>query len=243
MYEPNRQYLQSELPAEIFNLGSGSNVNGQQVIVNPNGTRSFVGAGGGTGTQVPAFKFDYESAEAEALKSLEPYYAQKLAEAGGDIERAKRLIEEDYATGKRQRDEDLTTALSADDLSVKEEKDATIDSLNQRGVLFGGNQAGDTASGQMPFSGLAQQDMGNLQTRQQARRMAIQRAIQRQEEVAQTERKRGVEEQDIAFPRYERALHQEKLDKARFNIVPYYRDKAYARYQGSFNPYMQGDQL
>lgn len=51
--DPNYQYKQFELPADIFNSGNGDikNFNGQQVriTVNPNGTRSLTPVGGAAG--------------------------------------------------------------------------------------------------------------------------------------------------------------------------------------------------
>jgi len=48
-----------------------------------------------------------EEYEKESLEELRPYYERILAEEGGDVERAKKRIEEDYTTGNRYRKEDL----------------------------------------------------------------------------------------------------------------------------------------
>lgn len=207
-----------------------------------NAVRGSTGGGGGFGVNVPAFSFDYPKAEAEALKELEPYYKQKLAEAQGDVDRAKRLIEEDYARGIRTRTEDTEVERRQDQMLAREENLDTQGSLNNRGVLFG--QITDPNSSKAPYSLFAQENFLNpLSEKQALRRQAIERALSRQNEVAGIERKRGIEEQDIAFPRFQRALEQEKLDKARMQIVPYKQQQAYSKYQASTNPYMQGNQL
>ena len=56
----------------------------------PNGTGGEqTSTGGGN---YPQFSFDWAAAENEALEKLKPYYAQKLAEAKGDVNLAKQRI-------------------------------------------------------------------------------------------------------------------------------------------------------
>lgn len=203
------------------------------------GESSGGGGGGGGGLNIPAFKFDYDQAEREAFAKLEPYYRQKLEEAQFDVDRAKRLIEEDYKRGKRYREEDLTTQLGADQLSREEEIRNTLTELNRRGVLFGEIEPGGQERGvsRAPYSDIAQRfTLSPLTERQGARKQAIERAISRQEEVAGVTRQRGIEEQDVAFPRYKRDLEEEKRKRALFEFVPLARERAQARYEESIGP-------
>jgi hypothetical protein len=50
MYQTGREYTQTELPSDVFNQGNGANINGQTLVVNSNGTRSFSGGGSGSGS-------------------------------------------------------------------------------------------------------------------------------------------------------------------------------------------------
>lgn len=187
--------------------------------------------GGGGGLDIPAFKFDYDQAEREALEKLRPYYEQKLAEAEGDVERAKKIIEEDYQRGNRYRAEDEATLLAADTLSREEEMRGALTNLNQRGILFGQIAPG-TGESRAPYSDVAQRfTLQPLNEKQQARRMAIQRAIRRGEEVAGIEAQRGKEELDIQLPRTKRSFEEEKKRRVQTEFVPLARERALARYQ------------
>lgn len=204
-------------------------------------------SGGGGMPTIPAFKFDYDQAEKDALAKLEPYYKQKLDEAQGDVERAKRLIEEDYARGNRYREEDLGASLAEEARKRQEEIMGTTEDLNRRGVLYGQIPLGDETS-RAPYSDVAQRlFLGPQSERQAARKLAIERAIQRQSNIAGTERARGLEEQNIQFPRYQRSLEEEKRRRAFGEFVPLARERALAKYQESYGqslaPYLQGGQV
>jgi hypothetical protein len=99
-------------------------------------------------------------------EQLRPYYEQKLRDAKGDIELAKKYILEDYKTGKRYREEDLKmmkgdvelaskrlqedyqistkqaredyqAALTSENINTEEGQRALIGLLNDRGILLG----------------------------------------------------------------------------------------------------------
>lgn len=207
----------------------------------------------GSGGNIPAFSFDYAQAEAEARAKLEPYYAQKLADAKGDVELAKRYIEEDYQRGMRTAAEDRATQLTEDATTAREETDVVREGLNKRGLLFGEIPMGQQISA-APLSGLAQNQVINpLQQKQAARKQAIERAIARQEEVAGVTRTRGIEEQNILYPRQEQALLEEKENKVQTQYVPLAEERARERYNQTYqqslnqqinqslsaNPYLQ----
>lgn len=231
-------------------IGAGSDLSSGQygpysVRDTGHGTRvvSYAGGGGGGGG-MPGFNFDWAQAENEALAKLTPYYEQKLAEAQGDVDRAKRLIEEDYQRGKRYREEDLQTQTAADTRQAKDEREAAIEDLNRRGLLFG--EIPTAGQSQAPYSQFAQnQVLQPLDEKQAARQMAIRRAISRQEEAAGVERTRGIEEQNIQFPRYKKALEEEKKEKAVLQMAPLKYQQEYTKYQATAgravnNPYIQG---
>ena len=179
------------------------------------------GSGGGAGGD--GFTFDWSKAEADALEKLRPYYEEKLKEANFDTDRAKRLIEEDYATGKRYNAEDLATTLGAIGLSktratedfataelqgqedeasqlqalgldlTTEERDMRAN-LNNRGVLVGEIPIGQESSA-APVSEYAQSyHLQPFQERSALRRQAIQRAIARQSQSAGVTKARALED-------------------------------------------------
>lgn len=205
------------------------------------------GGGNSTGVTVPPFSFDYQALENAILlnpnSELNKYYKQKLDEAGGDVTLAKKRIEEDYAQGRRYREEDLATQLAEEKRIKEQEIRETATDLNKKGILFGQIPLGEQTS-LAPYSDVASRFfLDPLSEKQVARKQAIERAIARQEETSALTKKRGIEDIDIAYPRYQRGLEQEKLTKYRSEILPYEYGKAYSKYGASFNPYLQGKQL
>lgn len=198
------------------------------------------GGGGGGGGGYPQFSFDWVAAEREALEKLTPYYVQKLTEAKGDVNLAKKRMEEDYSQGRRYREEDLETQLAEEKRLREEEFRGTTGGLNKRGILFGQIPLGEQTS-KAPYSDVAQRWFLNpLSEKQAARKLAIERAIGRQGEIAETTKKRGVEDIDIAFPRYERELGEEKKEKAVLGMAPISYQREYGKYQALLSKYMQG---
>lgn len=159
--------------------------------------------GPGGGSDIPPFEFSFEEAEKAALEELRPYYERILSEEQGDVERAKRRIEEDYARGIRYREEDLATREREFALTFPREETNLIDSLNKRGLV-------PTAQ----RGGLGSQDIANLQESQNLRREAVSRALQRQGEEAGLTRSRSREDLDTALSRREFELGEEKKEKA-----------------------------
>lgn len=213
--------------------------------VRPEGYHGESGGGGGGsagvgGFNVPPFNFDWQAAEKEALEKLTPYYKQKLDEAQGDVDRAKRLIEEDYARGVRYRKEDEATSMQDLERTAKDERLGTLDELNRRGVLFG-EQQGPQGASRAPYSQFAQQFYLNPQEeRIGSRQAAIRRALERQGEVAGIERQRGIEEQDIAFPRYKTALEEEKKEKAVTQMAPLKYTQELSKYNATVGRSLMG---
>ena len=207
--------------------------------------------------KAPTFKFDWEKSRQDALTQLTPYYEQKLKEAGGDVGRAKRLIEEDYTRGVRYSKEDLTrttmqgeedaaTAFKTLGLDVAEENRNLRGSLNQKGILLGTIPQGDISSA-APVSEYAKAWHINPQEeRQGLRKLAIERALKRQKEASGTtatrdqenltaQRARGIEEQDIGYPRTQRDLEEEKRRRAFETVAPMKYSEEYAKYKALNN--------
>jgi hypothetical protein len=205
----------------------------------------------------PPFNFDWTKARQDALIALTPYYEQKLKDAKGDVELAKNLIEEDYKTGKRRREEDVKRVetygaedkkdqLETDTMTATEETRNTNADLNRRGVLFG-EMDKDQQSPQAPISEYAKSYVLEPQNRrQQLRRMAIERVFKRQSEIAgiertrgdedaTTTRQRGIAEQDREFPRFQAALEEEKRDKAANVSAPIAYQQALTQYRAANN--------
>ena len=251
--------LRSEL-AQGADVGDrGYDYNGNEVRWTGANWESTGGGGGGGGgsSSYPTFNFDWTQARADAMTQLTPYYEQKLKEAGGDVERAKRLIEEDYMRGVRYSKEDLTreniqgeenaaTAFKTLGLDVTEENRSLAGSLNQRNVLLGTIPQGDTGSA-APMGEYAKSWFINPQTEKQTmRKMAIERALKRQKEGFSTtavreqegfttRRARDLEEENIQFPRTTRDLEEEKRRRAFETAVPMAYSEQYARYKALNN--------
>ena len=138
-------------------------------------------------------------AEKDALEKLKPYYEEVLAEARGDVARAKQIIEEDYTLGRRYREEDLTTQTRGAQMEEPRETEALLSGFNRRGLLYSTPRT---------------QEEGELGERQRRRREAITRAISRQEETSGIQRRRDTQELDIGLPRYERTLEEQKKQQA-----------------------------
>lgn len=223
-------------------------------------------------TQMPESPFTTEwwtKARQEAFSSLTPYYEQKLRDAKGDVDLAKRLIEEDYRIGNRYRTEDLEIEKGdverakqrlADDFSrtegyrgqdvtrergitergiSREEEDfmrgerirledlaselATfgresaeerrniIAQTNLRGTLFGEIPTyGQIDQTRAPYSQYAKEYvLSPMEEKQALRRQAIERAIQRQSEVAGIGKERNIQDIRSDFERYQTGLLRE----------------------------------
>lgn len=151
---------------------------------------------------------------------LKDYYANILALEGGDVEKAKRRLEEDYVQGKRVTMEDWTrgqeatkaeaaAGYRAEDQNVNAENRALEGNLLSRGVSQGG---------------LATKLEGEQVDRQQLRREAIDRALKKGEEDLRYGKERNMEDitktqtrgtEDLAtnFAKFKLQQDQERKEK------------------------------
>lgn len=163
----------------------------------------------------------FEEYEKEALEELRPYYERILKEEGGDVERAKRRMEEDYGRGLRMKREDYELAKETYGPYLKEGE--TLPEYLARTRIKGTQgmflEEGQELVGQLGrrgvfYGGLAEQARGKLATSQQRRQEAIDRALARYEEEAGLGYTRGVEDLDIALERRKFELGEEKKERA-----------------------------
>ena len=138
----------------------------------------------------------------------------------------------------------MAQQLPEEQRTSEEERRNVEEGLNQRGLLFGQIPLGEQTS-RAPYSEFAQKFYLNpQQQRANARKLAIERSIGRQEEISGVERGRGLEDINRQFPRQKRELEEEKRRRAITEFVPLARERARARYETSIQPtinsYLQG---
>lgn len=174
-------------------------------------------AGTPTGLQVPNYQQYYDT----AYSSLQAYYQRLLTEEGGNVERVKRRLEEDYQRGNRITMEDFVTktaqsqeeygANTKQEALVRQQEDRSLeDNLLSRGVSMGG---------------LADSKNAEQKSRQELRREAIDRALKNtQQELAYGKERsmeesaltklRGVEDVQSGWGSFQTRMGQEREEKA-----------------------------
>lgn len=175
------------------------------------------GGSGGFGFDIP----NYEEYYKQSYNALEDYYKRLLDEERGDVERVKRRLEEDYIKGNRITNEDYVRELAygqdvygqqvrgQEQQNVQEDRGLKTNVL-QRGVSQGG---------------VAEQLGSELKSRQDLRREAIDRALQKSEEDLRTNKERSLEElgttkirggEDVlsGWNKFQTAKAQEREEKA-----------------------------
>lgn len=136
--------------------------------------------------QIPNYQQYYDQAYAK----LQEYYKTLLEQEMGDVERVKRRLEEDYQKGNRITLEDwafgMDTAqkeyesgVKQENITTPQEQRALLDNQLQRGISLGG---------------LAQQQAGELKSKQELRREAIDRALQKSQKELSYSKERGLED-------------------------------------------------
>lgn len=172
-------------------------------------------------TQFNPAAIKYQPYEQAALAELAPYYQKILDQEGGDVERAKKRMEEDYSRGVRystedlqrgtvQRGEDLSSFQKYEESQFPQEDRQLLESMNARGILN---------------SGITGNEMGRLKLSQEKRKEAITRALKRQEdeqtighartlETSALTKARGTEDLSTAFERYTKEQEQTKRREA-----------------------------
>jgi len=163
--------------------------------------------------EIPNFEFDWIEAENRALEKLAPYYQELLEEVNFDMNLAIERLNQDYETGTRQLREDFDTVTSQSQQDyyrqrgyrqadaerivnrTMEDRDTTIgqareDFVTQREELERlepreQRQLDETMSERgLLQSTIRDDEQTDLTGRQSARRQAINRAMQRREQVA-----------------------------------------------------------
>lgn len=209
--------------------------------------------GGGAGGQ-PVFNFDWTQADQDALDKLAPYYSHLLDIHNGDVNLAKNRLEEDYQSGLRQATEtqqrentygqqDYQTQMQQEDIQNEQDLRDTRGKLNNQGVLVGQISPDQQGGSNAPVSGFAEQYyLSPMSQQQQLRKQAIDRALQRQREVTNsnfantqqqlaTTKQRGIENTERADTLYKENLNQEKQDKAINQMAPLQYQQEYQKYK------------
>jgi hypothetical protein len=151
----------------------------------------------------------------EALAQLTPYYNRILQEEGGDVEKAKVRLQQDYQRGLRVNQEDYKTAVAGYGAGVNP-GETIQDYYNRTKGLSGTNpQEGislldELAKRGIMNSGFAKTDTANLATAQQRRQEALQTAKNRYIEQAGVTNNRAVEDAATAWQRRQFELGQQK---------------------------------
>jgi hypothetical protein len=194
--------------------------------------------------QLSPANINYSDLEKKALEELTPYYTKLLDTYNGDIDMAKSHLKQQYELGLRQtRTNQEATQKENFNNVYKQEMGQTTDDLARRGLLgtTAGKQeglsttlsTGEKLGGEkkMAYGGLGGSRISLLQSSQQARNEAIQRAIKQKEEetglqISQNEEKttrskqqkaqeleqqKRVEATQLGASRYQRALTQNQL--------------------------------
>ncbi len=167
---------------------------------------------GSSSSSSGSIQANYDAELQKAYERLKPYYQKMLDYAGGDLNLAKRMIQADYDSGKRENQEeaeikrrglalqkqgiqtnyDLTTdeargayqqAVQEQNLLFPQEQEQMSTGLNRRGVSQGG---------------LADTEASRLKTSQSIRKEAIDRALQERELSATKTKEQGTAETGLA---------------------------------------------
>lgn len=173
--------------------------------------------GGGGGFTVPNFQ-EYVT---KANQSLDAYYTRILEEEKGDVERAKRRLEEDYKRGMRVSTEDYVkgTTRAVEDTDVAKTQTQALETQENRQL------EGNLARRGVSQGGVAQTLTGEQSERQRLRREAIDRALKRQQEDLQygkersqegttINQRRGTEDIATAYAKFLNQSRQEREEKA-----------------------------
>lgn len=174
----------------------------------------------GSPTVLPELKVkSFEEYETEALEELRPYYERILKEEGGDVEKAKLRLEEDYKRGIRINREDYEKAKGNYGPPMYQGETAQ-QYYNRTKGMYGTNPdegialLENLAKRGILQSGIAKVDSSKLATAQQRRQEAIDAALKRYEEESGIKRERSLEDIGTEWERRQFALGEEKKESA-----------------------------
>jgi hypothetical protein len=194
--------------------GSGSSDGGASDFA------SLFGQAAASTIEVPPIQVKtWEEYDAIAMEELRPYYERILKEEGGDVEKAKVRLDEDYQRGVRIQREDTATAKTAQGTPMlagetpvqyyNRTKDLVGEFPTEGTSLFSNlNKRGVTQSGIADVQGT------KLRTSQEARQEAIDTALKRYEENAGINKSRTLADTESEWQRRQFALEEEKKTNA-----------------------------
>jgi hypothetical protein len=194
---------------------------------------------------VPNYDKYYQEAYDQKLQA---YYAKLLNDEGGDVERAKSRLLQDYQRGIRINTEDYSRNIDFGRESAAAAKtEQGLDSAAEQRKL-----EADMVRRGISQGGVADQEQGRLKTRQDLRREAIDRALRKSEQDLQYGKERGIEEEtikqrrgtedlDTNWNKFQTEKGQERQDKAaQLADSSYNREFSKNSTQESFNLQNQG---
>ena len=135
-------------------------------------------------TQFPEFNFNFDQEQTKAYDELKPFYEKIIGFAQGDMDQAKRMIQYTYDQGIRENTQEFQARKEENERLAPRETEQQQTSLNRRGILN---------------SGIANKDLGDLKSNQDARSLAVQRAYDNRSGRLEKEKDFGMEEQDKGF--------------------------------------------
>ena len=161
----------------------------------------------------------WEEYEADALAELTPYYERILKEEGGDVEKAKARLEQDYQRGIRMKREDWETATKAEGPTMIAGETPTEYYNRTKGSSGTSPSEGISLFSNLNKRGVSQSGIANVEgkkmvTSQQARQEAIDRALKRYEEEAGITKSRGIEDANTNWERRQFELTESKKTDA-----------------------------
>jgi hypothetical protein len=162
-----------------------------------NGAGKESSSGGNAPGSMPKFEFDQAAAEKAAMEELRPYYEKLLKIYNGDVNLAKKRMEEDYSRGLRYKQSDTQTGLQ-DIEATKAERDRKFkialgdldQEMNTRGLYTSGIRTQERAEA------TADETRQKALLDQQARDLA--ESEKRYVEGADVEKQRFLEEKGFA---------------------------------------------
>jgi hypothetical protein len=154
----------------------------------------------------------YSTFYAQALLNpdLVAYYTTILNQSNGDLDLAKKRLEQDYQIGTRNASQDLEATLSKLGLTFTNEANTLRDTLNKRGVALTQTTPGVAGITTYAGGGQPQTELTQLTEDQKLRKEAEQRTADRALETAGITKQRGIENLTTQQRDY---LQQQELNK------------------------------
>lgn len=148
---------------------------------------------------VAPFSFNFAEVQRQAYEELRDFYNRLLDFAGGDMDLARRVLDYSYQQGTREATQEYQQQSGELSRLFPQETEQMNTGLNRRGMIS---------------SGVANTERGRLQGSQDARMLAVERALQNRESRLASERGFGQEQAARGFEREQFNLERERRQEA-----------------------------